>query len=179
MHPTNPGDEPLLDDLGGLPAGSFGPPAAPEVRRAILDRTSAEIRWRARRRRFLTPLCALLAFGLGFSAAWAFRDAVVGPAVPPHRIGQAEGIDPGPPRLALDPAAILEKVPAVPLAERPGLLKQAGDSYLAMQGNMEKALDCYRQFLEIAPEDVAGRPAPGDPWLLEALKLARHTPRRR
>jgi len=165
-------DETLLSSLRSL---DLEPPSG-ELRRRILERTTAVVRARARRRRLAIPLGAVLTFAVGFCCAWTLRDAPSAPTVPrqaAHPAGRSE------PVLALAPEALLAKVSEAPRAERRELLKRAGDSYLALEGNMEKALDCYRQFIEITPAGEALQPNAADPWLLEALKLARTTQRRR
>jgi hypothetical protein len=168
--------------LGGLDLPD--PPEA--LRRRILERTSALVRARARRQRAILPLGVAAAFALGFAVAWAARGAggpdeqsapvgTVAPALPsslptPPDVGSSGAA-------ASDPARILERVRDAPKAERPRLLRLAGDSYLARGGDIARALDCYRQLLEVSPCDADASPSPEDPWLLEVLKLSKKTRR--
>ena len=76
---------------------------------------------------------------------------------------------------AADPAEMLRRVSSVPPADRIRLLKQAGDAYLLARGDLEGALHCYRQLLELASPDTTARLEGDDTWLLAALKQGQMT----
>ena len=75
-------------------------------------------------------------------------------------------------RAAADPGEILRQVAITTPAERPRLLRAAGDAYLAAGGDLEGALDCYRQVLELSGGSSKMEAEPGDTWLLASLKAA-------
>ena len=73
---------------------------------------------------------------------------------------------------AADPVALRRQVAAAPPAEQIALLRRAGDLYLGRYGDLESALDCYRQVLELTPASERGQFDAGDSWLLAELKHA-------
>jgi hypothetical protein len=165
------GEENILDSL---PAGSFDFPLPPAgLREEVYRRTARVVRVRVRHRRLRLALAFAIVFGAGLSIG---RFPGIGtPAAPlarpPADIDRA--------LTAPAPGELQRRVPEAVPEDRPGLLRQAGDSYLLSQGNLEGALECYRQYLEIAAPD-GRRPSPaGDTWLLEALKQGRTSHSRR
>jgi hypothetical protein len=77
---------------------------------------------------------------------------------------------------AADPVALRRQVAAAPPAEQIALLRRAGDLYLGRYGDLESALDCYRQVLELTPASERGQFDAGDSWLLAELKHAQSAP---
>jgi len=77
---------------------------------------------------------------------------------------------------AADPVALRRQVAAAPPAEQIALLRRAGDLYLSRYGDLESALDCYRQVLELTPASERGEFDAGDSWLLAELKHAQSSP---
>lgn len=173
----------------------------PEVRMsealsaALLDRTRALVRGRARRRRWR------LAAGWGLTYAAGICTALV---VRPRDDGQPQAVQiadvPGihaprgqtrepasaPPRPkarsdsvpsqkstrleALSPEELRERAAGAPRAEQIRLLRLAGDRYLYGAADMRAALDCYQQVIELTPHDELARIDPHDGWLLAELK---------
>ncbi len=153
-------DMPLLEGGDDFPAGSFSLPSPPPgLREDVLGRTSRVIRWRARRRRLLATACLISLFAAGLLTGLAVRPETAGPEA-----GRPPGLESAP-----DPRSILAKVSGAPLPDRPRLLKEAGDRYLTL-GNLEKALDCYRQVFELSPAEAKAGFSAEDTWLLASLK---------
>ena len=92
--------------------------------------------------------------------------------VQPERPAQVAPVE------SIEPDEIRRRVPLAPSGERGSLLRRAGDAYLA-RGDMDGALECYRQVMEIegaAPGAAAGGQ---DAWLLAALRRSRDAENRR
>jgi len=166
-------DAPLIDGMPELPGGSFRLPRAPAgLRETVLERTTRAVRARRGRRRLAVAVALAVAWAAGAGTTRLLdvidgrraRDLAEAPRAPaPSRAIEAAA------DAVLDPQAILRQVSRAPMEDRIRLLKQAGDAYLLARGDLEKALDCYRQLLELAPE-ARTRPDDGDTWLLAALK---------
>jgi hypothetical protein len=176
--------EPLIEGLRELPREMFDlPNVSDDLRRAVLQRTTARVRVRPRRLR-LAGMCAVaLAYvaGLGTAALWPRT-----PAQAPTQVATAVSQEPAAasvstPDIAsnvisptrLDPQELLARVPDAPREEQIRLLRQAGDLYLSQWNDVERALYCYRQVLELASSSGGVTVDPGDTWLLASLKLAR------
>jgi len=158
MRDLHSNDDDLLGDGTELPEGSFDLPCLPQgLREAVFARTAREVRRRAGRRRLLAVACLAGLFIAGVATGLTVRGAAGGPekaALPPLDVTEkrpragAERGDPGGLPAASDPRSILTAVPDAPAGERPRLLREAGDRWLAL-GEIEMALDCYRQVLEV------------------------------
>jgi hypothetical protein len=162
------------DILDRLPAGSFDFPRPPaSLREEVYRKTARAVRARVRHRRLRLALAFAAVFGAGLSIGRLPGGGTpAAPAVrPPADFDRS--------LTAPTPGEIQSRVPEAVPEDRPSLLRQAGDSYLLSQGNIEGALECYRQYLEIEAPD-GRRPSPSrDTWLLEALKQGRTTHPRR
>jgi hypothetical protein len=172
-------------DLDRMLEGRLRVPEPPAgLRESLLLRTSRMVEMRARRRwwtrRGLAGVAAALLFGAGFVSARLVDEArpLVGSppiaAVPREPAGPVVSVEPAP----VEPDEIRRKVALAPSAERGDLLRRAGDAYLA-RGDLDGAIECYRQVMEIegsAPRAAAGRE---DAWLLAALRRSRENENRR
>ena len=178
--------EPLLDDLDELPAGSLhGPEAPPWLERAVLSRTMAVVRSRRRRRHLGTLAVFLTVYAAGLGTALLFSTESAAPlspspaSVPPANPARTETNATAAVEVALAPAEILRQVRGAPPGEQRRLLKLAGDAYLSPHADIEKALYCYRQLLELTTPERKGISEPDDSWLLLALKQDRPLDTRR
>ena len=151
------------------------PEPGPGLRESLLFRTGRLVEVRARRRRWarrgIAGAAAALLFGAGFASA-RLLDEEQRPGGPPVAAVSREAAAP------VEPDEIRRQVPIAPSAERGELLRRAGDAYLA-RGDLEGALECYRQVIEIEggmPRTAAGRE---DPWLLAAMRRSQETENRR
>lgn len=173
-----------LDSEGPLAEGLETLPPYPEVpdelRDAILRRTSATVRRRPRRLRTLAACVVAVAYAAGLGTALLWSDADVAPA--PLVAAPAPEIAPVIPAVAAvertreNPQALLARVPDATPPEQVRLLTQAGDRYLTDYGDVTRALDCYRQVLELTPDSQPVTLESSDTWLLTSLKLARWGP---
>jgi hypothetical protein len=73
-----------------------------------------------------------------------------------------------------DPWQLRQQVANASPSQRIQLLRRAGDLYLTNSLDVESALNCYRQMLELSPRPAQASVDPDDTWLLAELKLARH-----
>jgi hypothetical protein len=70
----------------------------------------------------------------------------------------------------LSPDELRRRVAGAPRPEQIHLLRLAGDRYLFGAADVESALDCYRQVIELTrPSDLTKRES-DDSWLLAELK---------
>jgi hypothetical protein len=171
--------EPLAEGLEALPEGAFDMPRPPEeLRTAVLERTIRIVRGRARRRRLLILALAAAAYLGGLTTALLLTETAATNGN--GRQGVAE-VQPGAVDFAGNPAGNPEAKPAdlerqaesATPEERILLLTRAGDLYLSAQCDVERALDCYRRALDAMPAVRRTAAAPGDSWLLAALKDSR------
>jgi hypothetical protein len=187
MEGERPDDDALLEGMSGLPRELVRGAEAPAgLREAILSRTTAVIRSRRRRRRGVLALVAIGVYACGLATprlvAVKLPEAPLASVAPPAAPADAPaGSAAAPPSPALtpaaaprqagieDPAETLRSVIDAPPGERARLLREVGDAYLSSHGDVEAALYCYRQVLELSPAS-RGRPESGDTWLLAALK---------
>lgn len=72
----------------------------------------------------------------------------------------------------VDPQQLRASVADASPRERIELLQRAGDLYLNRLADVQSALDCYQQVLELLPVDERAKPKRNDSWLLAELKLA-------
>jgi hypothetical protein len=172
-------DLPLIDGLEKLPPDGFELPRPPDgLQDRIFALTARQIRTRSRRRVYRLVAAALVVYAAGFFTSRAVRFGPVEAPTPARSDSGVESIAANRSPPAADPDATLRRVRSAPPPERPRLLKQAGDEYLIASGDLDGALHCYRQFLEIASDDERTRSDPGDTWLLGSLKQGRTTNRR-
>lgn len=76
-------------------------------------------------------------------------------------------------QISHNPTALRAMASRVPMADRAGLLKRAGDLYLNRTQDVELAVYCYEQVLELETAAGSGEYATGDSWLLAEMRLAR------
>ena len=165
---------PLLEGLEELPQGSLQlPEAPPGLQAKVLTQTAVVVRSRRRRRHVKTLALFLVVYTAGVGTAVLLQSQASGPdhLSRPDSTRDAE--------VALAPAEILREVPTASPSEQRRLLKLAGDSYLSSHADVERALYCYRQLLELTPTERKGLPKPDDSWLLVALKQDRSIDTRR
>jgi len=146
------------------------PQAGREFREALLERTCAAVRSRPRRRRLLVAGSVCLAYvaGLATVTLWT-RGPAEAPGTWATQIAHTETLVDTPD----EPESLLARVPEVSRSEQIRLLSRAGDLYLAQRDDVERALYCYRQVLELTPNSQLLAVDQGDSWLLASLKLAR------
>jgi hypothetical protein len=161
------------DNLCDALLGTVPPPADPDLRRRLLRQTTRLLRRRVWGGRLL--LAAVL-------AACYLGGVLTGrlaPDVPAHSDPPAPQVSPAPPAAVVEAStpALLEERAFDSLDERAALYRRAGDRYAAEQGDWESALRCYRNSLDVAA-DKDLEIAPGDNWLLMALKEARKQERK-
>lgn len=188
MNDLHPDDEPLLDGLARLPPGAWDLPRGDgALRHRLLVETTAIVRTRGRRRRVRRYTGFALAYAAGIAtAALLFegpaREVVqrtaanmveqpADDAIEPDRPAETAP-EPPSPLASTDPVALRRQVAAAPHADQIELLRRAGDLYLARYGDLESALDCYRQVLELTPPAERGQFDADDSWLLAELKHA-------
>ena len=184
-------EESQLDDAspfpdGKPPPGSFDLPVPPRgLSEAVWASTARALRRRRGRRRALISigLAGLYAVGLGTGLLWRRSHPISEEPIPAGAPVPARDFAPAPAPVAApapadltratdgdDPRALLGKVSSAAPEERLRLLRRAGDACLARLGDLEGALHCYRQLLELQPADARAGPEPEDSWLLAALK---------
>ncbi|HUY36188.1 MAG TPA: hypothetical protein VMV69_25845 [Pirellulales bacterium] len=164
-------------------------PVPATLRAALLDRTTALVRSRTRARRLRIAGGWLAAYAAGLATAWVAlsrqvpagqdtpRQAAVAhiatpAAAQPHDTADHERDD----EEELTPLELRRRVADAPRPEQLRLLRLAGDGYLYDRADVDSALDCYRQILELTPPERRGAVEPDDSWLLAELRLADHAP---
>jgi cytochrome c-type biogenesis protein CcmH/NrfG len=163
--------KPLADEGEGLCAEVFGvPQATHEFRTGLLRQTRAAVRARPRRRRLLVAGAVCLAYVAGIATV-----TLLGliPVAPPNGVVTEIAQTRAAPSSPDEPEILLARVPDAERAEQIRLLTKAGDLYLDVRGDVEGALYCYRQVLELAPANQALAVEQNDSWLLASLKQAR------
>lgn len=158
-------------------AALAAPKPGPAFVRALREQTSGLVRRRARRRRWRVAAGLAAAYVVGVASALAWPRG--GPPMPPpeQRAGRPQraqrGADQPPVEVAaLGPEQLRRQVGGAPRAEQIRLLRLAGDRYLYDAADVRAALDCYRQVVELTPDEKLPRPDPDDNWLLAELKLS-------
>ena len=148
-----------------------------EFRAEVLARTLTVVRGRRQRRMILR--CAVvalvyvggLASGVFLNSGDDDRQALVLIAekedvtvdLPSNASSPILGLDE-------DPWVLRRKVATAPPKERILLLRRAGDIYLLNLEDIEQALHCYQQVLELSSPQEWARFDPTDSWLLAELK---------
>ena len=163
--------EPLMEPSEKLCAEMLArPEAGREFREALLERTCSAVRSRPRRRRLLVAGCVCLAYMAGIATVtlWT-RGPAEAPGTWATQIAHTETLVDTPD----EPESLLARVPEVSRSEQIRLLSRAGDLYLAQRDDVERALYCYRQVLELTPSSQLLAADQDDSWLLASLKLAR------
>ena len=164
---------PLLDGVDDLPEGSLSPVELPPgLEGAVLGRTVSVVRWRRRRRQLRNVAFLGLVYLAGLASAHLLEDPV---RSPPRPDGTREPVTTQPDETS-KPSELLRRVLGTPPAEQRRLLKLAGDTYLGSHADLENALYCYRQLLELTPHAERALPATDDSWLLVALKQDQSNP---
>lgn len=170
-------EAPLAEGLKTFPPY---PEVPDELCDAILRRTRATVRRRPRRLRTLAACVVAVAYaaGLGTALLWSGTDVAPAPLV----AAPAPEIAPVIPAVTVadaapaSPQALLARVPDAAAPEQVRLLTQAGDRYLTDYGDVARALNCYRQVLELTPDSQSLTLESSDTWLLTSLKRARLSP---
>ncbi len=176
-------NEPLLEG-NGLPAGAWRFPSAPEgFREALLTRTSAHVRARARRRRLVIAGAVAAAYVAGLATAFGALNAMPGRKDHLPVISEVSHPEPVPapttaqsalaPDIWDDPEQFALLYARSPRDRQAELLKAAGDRYLNEFADVKQALNYYRRLLAIAPPEHGTEPDLDDTWLLRSLKQAR------
>lgn len=147
---------------------------------SLRTQTSALVRRRAWRQkwRMAGGFAVAYAIGVGSASLWRRGEAnglpVEQQAAPPTMA--APRASPPPVEVAsLEPEELRAAVPGAPRAEQIRLLRLAGDRYFYNAADMRAALDCYRQVVELTPEENLAQPDPQDNWLLAEMKLSAAT----
>ncbi len=177
--------EPLLPGIDASKSSWPESPVPATLRAELLDRTTMLVRSRARLRRLRTACGWLAAYAAGLATAWiavphvgpaaldAARHAVVAQIDHP-RATQREDVaghepdDEG----NLPPEELRRRVADAPRPEQLRLLRLAGDKYLFGRADVDNALDCYRQILELTPHERRAAVESDDSWLMAELRLA-------
>jgi hypothetical protein len=154
-------------------------PVPPESLRAeLLTKTTRLVRRRARRRRWKVLAGWGLAYAAGAATAWFGLPRDDRPAASePRRAGPtqvaantAPGEAPAENLAVLSPDELRRRVAGAPRSEQIRLLRLAGDRYLFGTADVESALDCYRQVIELTPRGDLAKRESDDSWLLAELK---------
>ena len=189
---ANEGTDPTCELLSG---GAW--PSAPEAavfRTALLAQTTSLVRRRARWRRVRRMATICLAYSAGLLTMFAIArlpsatrekplamrpgsgESRLSPSAKPRSSDHAAREQPRPKPAdelaSLSPAELRRLVPRAPREKQVRLLALAGDRYLFNQADVESALDCYRQVIELTPAGERAPPRPEDIWLLAELKAA-------
>jgi hypothetical protein len=152
-------------------------PAAPDpaLRQALLRRTLGVLR----RRTWLKRLALAAALAACFAGGFVTSQLTTTPRTDVQVVTvYRESVQPAPPDEAppaptveVRAAALEDRAITTPTA-RTELFRQAGDTYLKAEGDVQAALRCYRLALD-AGSDKDLAVAPEDNWLLISLKEAR------
>lgn len=157
-------------------------PALAQLRSALLQRTHGVVRRRRLVRRGGMVCLAMLLYGAGFITSQWFETRAER-----NKAGETVAREAASLRLAqqapvlttevvteADPEELELAADVVSGAERPQLLLRAGDAYLAQQGDIERALRCYRSYLaEAVPASALDLNRREESWLLAALRQNR------
>lgn len=157
--------------------GSAWPVPPDGLRREVWQKTARLVRRRAQHRRWRLLAGWGLAYAAGLVSAWfALRHEALAPAQLPEASVRQIATNQAAPSIvennldALPPEELRRRVAGAPRPEQIRLLRLAGDRYLFGAADVERALDCYRQVIELTPRsELAGRDS-GDSWLLAELK---------
>ena len=178
-------DSDLTPGGTGLPPKAFSLPEPPDaLRHDLLVRTSRMIRRRRWRGRVAAVGVAAAAYAMGVATmAWVSNfDRTPTPALVDRTdVAETESVsvEPGnswgetPAALFLDPEAFTLRVAEAGQEERLRLLKEGGDFYLEVQGDVRAATVCYQKLLDGLREGTGIGLRPSDTWLLRGLKNGR------
>ena len=164
---------------------AFSLPDAPdELRHVILEQTSRIIRRRRWRGRAMAAGLAAAAYALGLSTmalvsgpdpppanTLVVQDTTVKTKIAPIQPAYPWGETPA--ALFLDAEAFTLRVAEADPEERLQLLKEGGNFYLEVQGDIRVATVCYEQLLDGLSESNGIGLRPSDTWLLRGLKSGR------
>lgn len=171
-------EDPLLD---GLPDGALERPVSSvKFREVLLERSTAVLRQRRRRGRALSAAGWLVAYAAGLATAFlALGSEQAPPVAPLDRVAQgvAPAVDQPSDDAALPdlpPWELERRSASAEEAQRPELLRLAGDRYFNDYADVQSALRCYRQLLDLVPSDQRTFD-PSDNYLLTSLKQARRS----
>jgi hypothetical protein len=153
-------------------------PEAPEGLRAdLLAKTTRLVRRRARRRRLGVIAGWGLAYAAGMATAWLVLPRDNGPpesrpqtATTQVAANVAAGESRAENLALLSPDELRRRVAGATRGEQIRLLRLAGDRYLFGTADVESALDCYRQVIELTPRGDLAKRESDDSWLLAELK---------
>lgn len=176
-------DDELTPGDAELPREAFSLPDAPDaLRRMLLKRTSRMIRRRRWRGRVAAVGLAAAAYAMGLGTmAWVSNPNQTPETALVDRVHVVETestfVEPEyswektPATLFLDAEAFTLRVAQAGQEELSRLLKEGGDYYLEVQGDVRVATICYERLLDGLGEGLS--PRPGDTWLLRGLKTGR------
>lgn len=154
-------------------------PKPPEhLREALLAETSRVVRRRVWRRRSRLAASWALAYAAGIATVWLGWPRAAVPPAPALEMVANKEVTVHPPRhesppedlAALSPEALRRRVAGAPRDEQRRLLRLAGDRYLYGAADVEAALDCYRQVIELTPRAELAKHEANESWLLAELK---------
>jgi hypothetical protein len=166
--------EPLLEGI----EWPTTPTPSENLRADILAATTRLVRRRSRRRRWGVVAGWGLAYAAGIGTAWFGRPSENRPeASYPQTVGPtqiAANLTTGEKEVedvaVLSPDELRSRVAGAPRLEQIRLLRLAGDRYLFGTADVESALDCYRQVIELSPPGDLVKRQSDDSWLLAELK---------
>ena len=169
----------------GIPPEALSLPEAPDaLRRRLLAQTSRMIRRRRWRGRVAAVGLAAAAYAMGVATmAWVSNPTQSPATAVLDRIEVAEiesvpveaeySWEETPAALFLDAEAFTLRVAQAGQEERSRLLKEGGDYYLEVQGDVQSAMNCYRRLLDLAPEPREASRGQRTTWLLATLIASR------
>lgn len=178
-------DSDLTPGGPGLPPEAFSLPDAPDaLRQMLLAQTSRMIRRRRWRGRVAAVGLAATAYAMGVATmAWvsnpdrrpatALVDRVEVAKIESVLVEPEYSWEETPAALFLDPEAFTLRVAEAGQDERLQLLKEGGDFYLEVQGDVRVATVCYERLLDGLSEGESIGLRPSDTWLLRGLKSGR------
>lgn len=163
-------DEEVQDKLRSLGKDAFDVPTLSDaLRDDILARTSRRVRRKPARKRMMAIGCMVAMYVAGALTVMLGRsETTPRMLVPPTAkvtVPAEAPSKPSPPT----PEQLLARVPGAGHDEQMRLLREAGDIYLNNYVDIDRALNCYRQVLELG--SVYGQPPsnPDDTWLFASL----------
>ena len=178
-------DDDLTPGGTGLPQEAFSLPDAPdELRQTLLAQTSRMVRRRRWRGRIMAVGVTAAAYAMGLATmAWGPNPDQSPATALVDRVHVAEtesiSVEPEysweetPATLFSDPEAFTLRVAGAGREERLRLLREGGDYYLEVQGDVRVATICYERLLDGLQEGGGIGLRPSDTWLLRGLKTGR------
>lgn len=180
--------EPLIEGQSELPRSALAaPPVTPGLQEALFDRTATVVRARQRRRRVFAIARLSVAYTAGVATASLLffllsqqppRDeapkAAEAAETAPAHIVEHPVVEKEMQTVAyVHPDVLRRQVAGAPLKEQLLLLRTAGDRYLSDLDDVEGALYCYRQLLELESFTQSTVEPGEESWLLARLRRAR------